>query len=83
VSILVPVISTLSQILVWLVIISALLSFFMAPYHPIRRGLDNIVDPMLNPIRRVLPPMGGLDFSPVVLIILIQVAANIIIRMIT
>lgn len=82
-SILVPVISTLSQILVWLVIISALLSFFMDPYHPIRRGLDNIVDPMLNPIRRVLPPMGGLDFSPVVLIILIQVAANIIISMIT
>ena len=66
----------------WLVIISVVLSYFMDPYHPIRRGVDNIVEPMLNPIRRVIPPVGMFDFSPVVLIILIQVAANLIIGMI-
>ena len=81
--ILAQVISSLSQILYWLVIISVILSYFMDPYHPIRRGIDNIVQPMLNPIRRVVPAVGGFDFSPIVLIVLIQIISNLIIRMIT
>jgi len=81
--ILAQVISSLSQILYWLVIISVILSYFMDPFHPLRRGIDNIVEPMLNPIRRVVPPMGGFDFSPIVLIVLIQIISNLIINMIT
>ena len=81
-NILVLIISTLSQILTWIVIISVILSYFMDPYNPIRRGVDNIVEPMLAPIRRVIPPAGMFDFSPVILVILIQVVSNIIIRMI-
>jgi YggT family protein len=72
------IISTVSNILVLLVFASAILSFFMDPYHPIRRGLDNIVEPMLSPIRRIVPLVGSLDFSPLVLIILIQVAERIL-----
>jgi YggT family protein len=52
----------------------------MDPYHPIRRAIDGVVDPMLAPIRRVVPLIGMLDFSPLVLIILIQVLSNILIR---
>jgi YggT family protein len=52
----------------------------MDPYHPIRRGVDRIVDPLLSPIRRVVPPLGMIDISPIVLIILIQLASSIIIR---
>jgi YggT family protein len=36
--------------------------------------LDAITGPLLEPIRRILPNMGGLDFSPVVLIILIRLS---------
>ena len=57
-----------SQLLVLLVIVSVILSYFMDPYHPIRRGVDSIVEPMLAPIRRVVPLVGMLDFSPLVLI---------------
>lgn len=78
-NILIQIVDTLSQLLVLLVITSAILSFFMDPYHPVRRGVDNIVEPMLNPIRRVVPLVGMLDFSPLVLIILINVASNLII----
>ena len=81
-NILVLIISTLSQILTWIVIISVILSYFMDPYNPIRRGVDNIVEPMLAPIRRVIPPAGMFDFSPVILVILIQVVSNLIIRLI-
>lgn len=77
--ILILIVSTISQILILLVIASAILSFFMDPYHPIRRGVDNIVEPMLAPIRRIVPLVGMLDFSPLVLIILIQVAERVLI----
>jgi YggT family protein len=68
----ITIINIVSQILVLLVFISVILSYFMDPYHPIRRGVDNIVEPMLAPIRRVVPLVGMLDFSPLVLILLIQ-----------
>jgi len=70
----------LQQILILLVILSVILSYFMDPYHPLRRGLDRIVEPMLTPIRRVVPLVGMIDFSPLVLIILIQIIASLIIR---
>lgn len=76
---LIQIIDVVAQILVVLVIVSAILSFFMDPYHPIRRGVDNIVQPMLEPIRRVVPNVGMFDFSPLVLIILIQLVSNLLI----
>jgi len=76
--ILILVVSTVSQILVLLVFVSVILSYFMDPYHPIRRGIDNIVEPMLIPIRRIVPLVGMLDFSPLVLILLIQFAGRIL-----
>lgn len=62
-----------------LVIIQVLLSFFMSPYHPIRQTIDRIVQPMLDPIRRVLPQTGMLDFSPMVLILLLYIVRSLLI----
>jgi YggT family protein len=73
-------INALSQLLVILVIVSVILSYFMDPYHPIRRAIDSVVEPMLAPIRRIVPLIGMLDFSPLILLILIQVVSNLIIR---
>ena len=74
-------IRALSQLLVVLVIVSVILSYFMDPYHPIRRAIDSVVEPLLAPIRRIVPLIGMLDFSPLILIILIQVVSNLIIRL--
>jgi YggT family protein len=73
-------ISALSQLLVVLVIVSVILSYFMDPYQPVRRSIDSVVEPMLAPIRRIVPLIGMLDFSPIILIILIQILSNLIIR---
>ena len=81
INILILFINALSQLLVLLVIISIILSYFMDPYHPIRRSIDGVVEPMLAPIRRIVPLVGPLDLSPLVLIILIQVLSNILIRL--
>jgi YggT family protein len=77
--ILIVIVSAISNILVLLVFASAILSYFMDPYHPVRRGVDAIVEPMLAPIRRIVPLVGMLDFSPLVLIILIQVVERIVV----
>lgn len=76
---LVQVINTFSQILCLVVILSAFFSYFMDPYHPVRRGVNSIVEPMLAPIRRVVPPVGMIDFSPLILIVLIQLATKLIV----
>ena len=70
----------LIQLVILIVVIDVVLSYFMSPFDPIRKNLGRFVDPMLNPIRRVLPPVSGIDFSPFVLIILLQVLAMIIQR---
>ncbi len=77
---LIRLVNFLSTALVFSVIIQVLLSYFMSPYHPIRRTLDNIVEPMLRPIRRVLPPLAGLDFSPLVLVIVIRIVESLLTR---
>jgi YggT family protein len=81
IGLLVLFINSLAQLLVLLVIVSVILSYFMDPYHPIRRGIDSVVQPLLDPIRRVVPLIGMLDLSPLILIILIQVVANLLIRL--
>lgn len=76
IEILIILVNTVQQILVILVIVSVILSYFMDPYHPVRRGVDNIVQPLLAPIRRVVPLVGMLDFSPLILILLLQLVGR-------
>ena len=78
-SVLIVLINTLSQIFIWIVIASSLLSFFLPPYHPVREALDRIIDPILNPIRRLVPNAGMIDFSPLILIIAVQLISRILI----
>lgn len=79
-NILIRLIYILEQLLTLLIIVDIVLSYFMSPFHPVREALDRIVNPMLNPIRRVIPPLGGLDLSPIVLLILIQVLGSVLIN---
>jgi YggT family protein len=68
------------QILTIVIIVQSILTFFMSPFHPLRQALDRFVEPMLMPIRRYLPTFGGLDFSPWILIILLQVLDSVLTR---
>jgi len=43
-----------------------------ATYSPITRILFDLNEPILKPLRQILPPMGGIDFSPLVALLLIQ-----------
>lgn len=55
---------------VWIVIGRAVISWVNAdPYNPVVRFLVQATEPLLARIRRVLPIMGGLDLSPMILIL--------------
>ena len=75
------VINRIIQLIIIVVIIQAFLSFFMSPFHPIRQAIDRIVEPMLAPIRRFVPPIGMIDLSPLILIILLEILGSLITRL--
>lgn len=57
---------------IWVVIARAVISWVNAdPYNPIVRFLVQVTDPLLSRIRRFLPAMGGIDLSPMLLILAI------------
>ncbi len=73
--VLVYLINLLARLLTLLVLAQAIMSYFVSPYHPIRQAVDRLLEPIYAPIRRILPQTGMIDFSPLVLIILVQVVA--------
>ncbi len=75
------VINFLLSALVWLVIANAVVSWLIAfdiinmrnrAAYSIVRGLDRVVSPFLRPFRRFIPPLGGMDITPLILIVLIM-----------
>jgi YggT family protein len=72
----------LLQVLMWIIIIQAILSWLVA-FNVINthndfvrsflNALDRLTRPLYRPIRRILPDFGGIDFSPIVVILIIIV----------
>ncbi len=68
-------------LVVLVVIVNAIISWLVAfdvinlrnpTMYRVVRTLDAITEPMLRPIRRVLPNLGGIDLSPIILLLLLQ-----------
>ena len=80
VAILVQLIGLMANLLTILIFIWVILSWVMPPYNPVREALDRIVEPLLAPIRRIIPMAGMMDFSPMILMILIEIIARVLIN---
>ncbi len=70
--VLITLVRTIEQLLTLLILVHVILSYFMHPYHPVRQTVDRLVEPLLAPIRQLMPPVGMFDFSPLILLILVQ-----------
>ena len=86
---LIDVISALFELYFWIVIASVVLSWLVGfnvvnPYNPAVRAVQSFcyraTEPLLAPIRRFMPDLGGLDISPVVLLLGLQFVRILIIR---
>lgn len=67
------------NLVVWLTLIQAVLSW-VNPMSPLMAQLQTLTAPLLDPIRRILP-RTAIDFSPLVLLILAQIAAMMLTRL--
>jgi len=74
----ITIVDIVRQVVYLLVLLKVVLSYFMDPYHPFRQSVDRLIDPLLKPIRQIVPTVGRFDFSPIILIILVEVIAFII-----
>lgn len=66
---LVSVVKKAGVLLFWMLIIRAILSWFNQGYNPIVMVMDQLTEPLLAPVRRIIPPIGGLDLSVMLVII--------------
>jgi YggT family protein len=75
------IISLFFNLMTLLIIADALMSFFMSPFHPVRAAVRRILEPIYAPIRKVIPPIGMMDITPIVVIILLQVIETIVLSL--
>jgi len=74
-------VNTILSIMTWSIILSAIVSWLFAFDVINRRNrfvnqvadlLDRITAPLLEPFRRIIPPLGGIDISPIVVLLLLN-----------
>ncbi len=72
------------EVMMWLVVIRCILSFIRHnPYHPIIRFIYDITEPIMAPFRRLLPPAGGIDFSPIVVWMVLMLLRNLVLAILS
>jgi len=85
---LILLIITVINILIWIIIIGAIMSWLILFnvvnlnnrfVYLVYDTINRLTDPILNPIRRFLPNLGGIDISPVVLILVLWFIRNLIV----
>lgn len=70
------------QVLVYLIIARCLLSFVRHnPSQPIIRFIYDVTEPIMGPFRRIIPSAGGLDFSPFVAVLAVEMVRRLIIQL--
>ena len=72
------IVDIIRQTIFLVILLKVILSYFMDPYHPFRQSVDRLIDPLLKPIRQIIPTVGRFDFSPIILIILVEIIAMVI-----
>ncbi|MCP4294907.1 MAG: YggT family protein [Proteobacteria bacterium] len=73
--------NALLDLLMGAIIIRALMSWVRPdPSHVLVRTLMRITDPILNPIMRIMPNLGGIDISPIIAILLIQLVQQFLLQ---
>jgi YggT family protein len=79
---LVLLINFAAQAVTLLMLAYAILSWVAKPWNQARVFVDRISEPLLAPIRRVVPLVGMVDISPLVLILLVQLIARVLVSII-
>jgi len=76
----IQMLATLLRLYSLLLVVYALISWIMHEHHypPAVRWLQSMVEPVLKPIRRFIPPIGGIDFSVIAALLIIEMIRSFI-----
>ena len=75
------VVGLILQIYLWLIVGRAIISWVDPnPYNPIVRFVYSATEPVLEQARRIIPPLGGIDLSPIAVLLLIIFLRNLIVN---
>ena len=74
---------SLIQLVVWIVaavlILNSLISFTpLEPWHPVRRILNQLAEPIVRPFRNIVPPTGMIDFTPMIALVVVIIVGRIL-----
>lgn len=70
----------MSLFLLFAVVIAQALMSWIAPYNPLMPVFNGLTAPFLRPLRRIIPPVGGVDITPLILILLIQLVLGVFVH---
>jgi YggT family protein len=77
---LISFVNLLFQILIFAILIRALISWFpISPTSPIIRLLDDITEPILSPLRKIVPRLGMMDITPIVAMVGLSILQQILV----
>ncbi|MDP2743942.1 MAG: YggT family protein, partial [Dehalococcoidia bacterium] len=77
-------ITYLCRILALAVLVRAILSWFMVNRYSLAITLlDDLTDPVLSPLRRAIPPFGGLDLTPLIAMVVLYAMPSVFARLVT
>lgn len=77
----ITIIQMVSNVFILLIVFSVFMPYFLSPANRFREIVDRVVDPFLSLLRRYIPPISRIDFSPVVLVILVQLVTYLLVAL--
>ncbi len=84
---LIPLVDRIFEVYRWIILARVLMSWFpnLDRTHPVVVFLYKVTEPILRPVRQIIPAVSGIDFSPIVVFILLnfvrQIVISLLIRM--
>jgi YggT family protein len=76
---LIQVVNIVFEVLTWLIIGRCVLSFIRHnPSQPIIRFVYEVTEPIMAPLRKLIPAAGGIDFSPIVAVLAITMVQKLV-----
>lgn len=78
---LISIINTAFTVYIYMVIARVLISWVPHnPSQPVIRFLYDATEPLLSPCRRLIPSLGGIDFSPIIAVMLVELLRRVVLQ---
>jgi len=76
------IVNVMFEVYTFLIIAEVLMSWVPHDrYHPVFRFIEEVTEPVLRPFRRLIPVVGGIDFSPIVALMAVELVRRVILSL--